>query len=71
MATQIDLALATITGFHYGRRNRDVISLVEEMAITKKEWLEIKKWLKIKKGIDTYLTEHEIEEINEYFKINQ
>lgn len=64
MATQIDLALAQITGFHHGRWNRDdIIGLIEGMALTKKEWL------KIRDDIDTYLSEYEIKEVNEYFKI--
>ncbi len=64
MARQVELAIAQIIGFHHGRWNRDdVTGLVEGMGMTKKEWLEIRT------DIDTYLTDLEIEEVNEYFKI--
>ena len=64
MATQIDVAIGQFTGFHHGRWNRDdAIGLVTSMGLSKKEWL------KIRDDIDTYLTEGEIKEVNEYFKI--
>lgn len=63
MATKLDLALAQFTGFYYGKWNRnDIIGLVIAMGMNKKEWI------KIKDDVESYLTEKEIEEINEYFK---
>lgn len=63
MATKLDLADAQFIGFHHGKREPGIIMLIEGMGLISQEW---EKW---KKSYSTsFLTESEIEEINEYFK---
>jgi hypothetical protein len=64
MATKLDLADAQFMGFAIGKREPGIIHLVESMGLTKKEW---EKW---KSNYETkhYLTDREIQEIEEHFK---
>jgi hypothetical protein len=65
MANKLDLALAQLVGFHHGKWNRsDIIGLITGMGLTKGEWIKIKK-----QDLPTYLTEAEVQEIDEYFKL--
>jgi uncharacterized metal-binding protein len=64
MATKLDLALAQFVGFYHGKWNKyDVVFMVSEMGLTKSEWKKIKA-----QDIQNYLSESEINEIDEYFQ---
>lgn len=60
--TLVDLADAQFIGYNAGKDGR-ILDMVSSMGLTKKEWL---KW---KSGYTTtYLTEREIDEIDQYFE---
>lgn len=65
MATKLDLADAQFIGYAIGKREPGILDLVISMGLTKKEWI---KWQE--KYTTNYLTESEIQEINEYFDKN-
>ena len=63
MATKLDLADAQFIGYHVGKREPGIITLVDGMGLSKKEW---DTW---KKDYPTHhLTASEIKEIDEYFE---
>lgn len=65
MASRLDLADAQFIGFHFGKREPGIVSLIESMGLTNAEWI---KW---KDNYPTsYLTVSEKEEIEEYFNRN-
>lgn len=62
MATKLDLADAQFIGFHFGKREPGIIGMVDNMALTAKEW---EKWKE--KYPNAYLSENEIQEIDDHF----
>ncbi len=64
MASKLDLADAQFIGFHFGKREPGIVPLVLEMGLSKAEWT---KWKT--RYTSTYLTESEIIEVDEYFKL--
>ena len=63
MATKLDLADAQFIGFNIGKREPGIITLIDGMGLSKKEW---EKW---KKYYPTYhLTESEIKEVDDHFE---
>ena len=63
MATKLDLADAQFIGYAIGKREPSIIDLVMSMGLTEKEWI---KW---QQNYPTnYLTQSEIDEVNEYFE---
>lgn len=66
MATKLDIVNAQFIGFRTGKWHRnDIIRLVEEMNLTKKEWNKLKDLYTVDNDID----EDDFKEIEEYFKI--
>lgn len=43
MATKLDLTEAQIVGFHYGYHGFSLISLIDSVGLTKKEWKQLKE----------------------------
>ncbi|MCK9273347.1 hypothetical protein M0P65_07465 [Candidatus Gracilibacteria bacterium] len=64
MATQLDLADAQLLGFSYAKDGYSITMLVEDMGLTKSEWLTLKK----KYPIVIYLSESDIDEIDKNFE---
>ncbi|MCA6369146.1 MAG: hypothetical protein IM631_05155 [Cytophagales bacterium] len=64
MASKLDLADAQFIGFHFGKREPGIVPLVLEMGLSKAEWT---KWKT--RYTSSYLTESEIIEVDEYFKL--
>lgn len=64
MATKLDLADAQFIGFMHGK-GQSLIAMVESMGLTKREW---KNWKE--KYPNFYLTDIEIEEIDDHFGLS-
>ena len=61
-AYSLDLAEAQLTGFAHARDNQSgVVSLVEDMVLTKEEWIELKL------ADRTRLDKYDFEVIEDYF----
>jgi hypothetical protein len=61
--TLLELADAQFIGFHFGKREPGIISLVESMGLTKSEWIKWKTDF-----ANTYLTDNELKEVDEHFQ---
>lgn len=64
MANQLDVANAQFVGYFQGKHNQNVLSLVQGMGLTRKEWEKLKE----KFSLATYLSDFEFEQLEEYFK---
>ncbi|MDR0791690.1 MAG: hypothetical protein LBE82_00160 [Chitinophagaceae bacterium] len=65
MAVQMDLILAQLKGFKYGKQEGNhVIGLVAAMGLTKGEW----ERMKIIEDVENYLEPDEIETVEKYFE---
>lgn len=66
MATKLDVINAHFIGFRCGKwHGNDITFLIEDLNLTKKEWLKLKEEYPIENDID----DDQIKEIDEYFKI--
>lgn len=64
MANKLDLADAAFLGHANASKGYTLKNLVEEMGVTKSEWLKWKKKYPTKR----YFTGYELQEIDEYFE---
>lgn len=63
MANKIDLAEQQLVGFRHAKDGYSLISLIEAMGLTKKEWTTMQKTHDL-----SNLDKTDITEINEHFK---
>ena len=63
MANKLDLADAQFIGFNHGQHGFGIISLIQSMGLTKREWLKIQSDYNC-----SYLSESDVNEIDEHFK---
>ena len=62
METKLELANQQLLGYYHGKWG-NLIGMIEEMALTKQEWI------KLKKDYEPYLDETDKIEIDEHFNI--
>lgn len=64
MASKLDLADAQFIGYSHGKDGR-VVDMVISMGLTRGEW---KKWKE--KYTNSYLTDNEMRDIDDHFKLD-